>query len=316
MSADNFAKMMLGTVASNNTSASAASAFEQKMRDAAASYNAMRQVEAELKKDDEKFQVALSGLRRELDTTSRALSSAQSRRVKLQRELEACMHECKELEAKKLATTESILAAQAAAAKQREAKLREFGGGSADLLSDGAVPGSADLLSDDAAPGAPAPASADAIADLLGGDLLDGGASASRDLLGGTMAFGPAAERAAAAPPPAAADEFLGFDTPAPACCSAFNGAANPFSAASAYQHAVNASPAGGAVHWGAPPGGMGGSTNPFGAAPPGPTSGGARGTGGCFAAAVGTPAAPASAAPAPSDPFASLMGGMPTKHK
>ena len=42
------------------------------MRDAAASYNAMRQVEAELKKDDEKFQVALSGLRRELDTTSRA----------------------------------------------------------------------------------------------------------------------------------------------------------------------------------------------------------------------------------------------------
>ena len=75
---DNFAKMMLGTVASNNTSASAASAFEQKMRDAAASYNAMRQVEAELKKDDEKFQVALSGLRRELDTTSRALSSAQS----------------------------------------------------------------------------------------------------------------------------------------------------------------------------------------------------------------------------------------------
>ena len=49
MSADNFAKMMLGTVASNNTSASAASAFEQKMRDAAASYNAMRQVEAELK---------------------------------------------------------------------------------------------------------------------------------------------------------------------------------------------------------------------------------------------------------------------------
>ena len=115
MSADNFAKMMLGTVASNNTSASAASAFEQKMRDAAASYNAMRQVEAELKKDDEKFQVALSGLRRELDTTSRALSSAQSRRVKLQRELEACTHESKELEAKKLATTESILAAQAAA---------------------------------------------------------------------------------------------------------------------------------------------------------------------------------------------------------
>ena len=49
MSADNFAKMMLGTVASNNTSASAASAFEQKMRDAAASYNAMRQVEAELR---------------------------------------------------------------------------------------------------------------------------------------------------------------------------------------------------------------------------------------------------------------------------
>ena len=145
MSADNFAKMMLGTVASNNTSASAASAFEQKMRDAAASYNAMRQVEAELKKDDEKFQVALSGLRRELDTTSRALSSAQSRRVKLQRELEACTHECKELEAKKLATTESILAAQAAAAKQREAKLREFGGGSADLLSDGAAPGSAAL---------------------------------------------------------------------------------------------------------------------------------------------------------------------------
>ena len=66
------------------------------------------------------------------------------------------------------------------------------------------------------------------------------------------MAFGPAAERAAAAPPPAAADEFLGFDTPAPACCSAFNGAANPFSAASAYRHAVNASPAGGAVQWGA----------------------------------------------------------------
>ena len=57
-------------------------------------------------------------------------------------------------------------------------KLREFGGGSADLLSDGAAPGSADLLSDDAVPGAPAPASADAIADLLGGDLLDGGASA------------------------------------------------------------------------------------------------------------------------------------------
>ena len=198
-----------------------------------------------------------------------------------------------------------------AAAKQREAKLREFGGGSADLLSDGAAPGSADLLSDDAVPGAPAPASADAIADLLGGDLLDGGASASRDLLGGAMAFGPAAERAAAAPPPGAADEFLGFDTPAPACCSAFNGAANPFSAASAYQHAVNASPAGGAVQWGAPPGGMGGSTNPFGAAPPGATSSGARGTGGCFAAAVATPAAPA-----PSDPFASLMGGMPTKHK
>ena len=116
-------------------------------------------------------------------------ASAQSRRVKLQRELEACTHEVKELEAKKLATTESILAAQAAAAKQREAKLREFGGGSADLLSDGAVPGSADLLSDDAVPGAPASASADAIADLLGGDLLDGGASASRDLLGGAMAF-------------------------------------------------------------------------------------------------------------------------------
>ena len=281
-----------------------------------------------LKADEEKFAVELQRLRQGLEGTSRSLSSAQARRLKLAKELAACDEEIAKLEATKASTTAKIHEVTANTARMREEKLRGWagaGGATAAVLPSAAQP-PPDLLGglgDSRGGGAGAAVgdlldvSASALGDLLGGgspppmaSAIGGMPSLADDLLGGVCGT------AMRPTPSAPADVFEGFEgfdavvgsgssgSGAPSC-----GAVNPFDVPPAGM----THPLGGACG----SCGASGSCGAMGAMQPGHAPMATIGGGGpamaglgALASRGGMAAAPSSAAGGapPADPFAGLF--------
>lgn len=169
---------------------SAEADFRKQMAEQAKRMEALQAIERELKVDEHKFQATLAGLRSKLEVHTRALSSANSTKARLVKELAACEKEIKQNETGKAEVTAQIHSVTEKAAAQRDEKLRKISGAPAPPPKAAA-----------AAPAAPPPPAG---ADLLGGDLFGGPVAAAAaappppDFFGGDL-------MGAAPPPPAAA---------------------------------------------------------------------------------------------------------------
>eukprot|EP00967_Tisochrysis_lutea_P119699 scaffold195676_cov23-Tisochrysis_lutea.AAC.2 len=92
-------------------------------------FERMLAVQTELRADEEKLSATLDKLRRKMDEASRALSAAEARRERLRRELARTEAECGEHARQKERCAAQIHEATAAAAAEREEKLRRACGG-------------------------------------------------------------------------------------------------------------------------------------------------------------------------------------------